>query len=258
MLATVLAADGFFSRAGLGNFGFRWLHILAGITWIGLLYYFNFVQVPAFAAFGDEGRARNIAIDKVARKALWWFRWSALSTFVTGILITLIIEDYYGNDFGKRAGGLAISTGMLLGTIMMLNVWGVIWRNQKVVLANAVNVINGAQPDPAAAAAGRRAGMASRQNTIFSVSMLFFMVFRSHHPLSGEVLGGGKVGAYWAIALIIIAVLELNALGFMPWKTEANKGLNVLYDGPGVRNPLIASFGLWAIFLVLTEIFFRA
>jgi len=147
---------------------------------------------------------------------------------------------------------------MLLGTIMMLNVWGVIWRNQKVVLANAVNVINGAQPDPAAAAAGRRAGMASRQNTIFSVSMLFFMVFRSHHPLSGEVLGGGKVGAYWAIALIIIAVLELNALGFMPWKTEANKGLNVLYDGPGVRNPLIASFGLWAIFLVLTEIFFRA
>ena len=258
MLATVLAADGFFSRAGLGNFGFRWLHILAGITWIGLLYYFNVVQVPAFAAFGDEGRARNIAIDKVARKALWWFRWSALSTFVTGILITLIIEDYYGNDFGKRAGGLAISTGMLLGTIMMLNVWGVIWRNQKVVLANAVNVINGAQPDPAAAAAGRRAGMASRQNTIFSVSMLFFMVFRSHHPLSGEVLGGGKVGAYWAIALIIIAVLELNALGFMPWKTEANKGLNVLYDGPGVRNPLIASFGLWAIFLVLTEIFFRA
>src|SRR5471032_906570 len=66
----VLAVDGFFSRAALGSFGFRWLHILAGITWIGLLYYFNFVQVPAFAAFGDEGRARNIAIDKVARRAL--------------------------------------------------------------------------------------------------------------------------------------------------------------------------------------------
>lgn len=257
MLATVLAADGFFSRAGLGNFGFRWLHILAGITWIGLLYYFNFVQVPAFAAFGDEARARNIAIDKVARKALWWFRWSALSTFVTGILITLIIDNYY-EDIGTLAGGLAISTGMLLGTIMMLNVWGVIWRNQKIVLANAVNVLNGGQPDPAAAAAGRRAGMASRQNTIFSVSMLFFMVFRSHHPLALEDLGGGKVGAYWLITLVIIAVLELNALGFMPWKAEANKGLNVLYDGPGVRNPLIASFGLWAIFLILTEIFFRA
>ena len=59
--------------------GFRWLHILAGITWIGLLYFFNFVQVPAFAAFGDEAKARNIAIDKVTRKALWWFRWAAVS-----------------------------------------------------------------------------------------------------------------------------------------------------------------------------------
>src|SRR5262245_21057681 len=102
----VFASDSFFSRAALGTFGFRWLHILAGITWIGLLYYFNFVQVPAFAAYGDEARARNIAIDKVARQALWWFRWSALSTFVTGILITMITEDYYANDFGKQAGGL--------------------------------------------------------------------------------------------------------------------------------------------------------
>ena len=87
--------SGFFSRNGLGSFGFRWLHILVGITWIGLLYYFNFVQVPAFAAFGDEAKARNIAIDKVARKALWWFRWAAVSTFVTGILITVVTEDYF-------------------------------------------------------------------------------------------------------------------------------------------------------------------
>jgi len=97
----VLAAESFFSRDGLGQFGFRWLHILAGITWIGLLYYFNFVQVPAFAEYGDEGRARNIAIDKIARRALWWFRWSALSTFVIGILITMVARDYYSNNFGK-------------------------------------------------------------------------------------------------------------------------------------------------------------
>ena len=133
-----MLAESFFSQANLGSFGFRWLHILVGIMWIGLLYYFNFVQVPAFAAFGDEARARNIAIDKVARKALWWFRWAAVSTFVTGILITVVTPDYFGNDFGKNAGGIAISTGMLLGIIMMLNVWGVIWRNQKVVLANEI------------------------------------------------------------------------------------------------------------------------
>ena len=254
----LLAVDGFFSRAGLGNFGFRWLHILAGITWIGLLYYFNLVQVPALAEYGDEGRARNFALDKIARRALWWFRWAALSTFVTGILITIIIDNYYGNDFGKSSNGLAISTGMLLGTIMMLNVWGVIWRNQKVVLANAANLIAGGEADPNAAAAGRKAFMASRQNTIFSVTMLFFMVFTSHSPLTGQILSGSKVGPYWLIALIIIAVLEVNALGLMPWKAQPNKGLNVLYDGPGVRNTLISAFGLWAIFLILTEIFFRA
>jgi uncharacterized membrane protein len=147
---------GFFSRSGLANMGFRWLHILAGIMWIGLLYYFNFVQVPAFAAFGDEARARNIAIDKVARKALWWFRWAAVSTFVTGLFIIGATKGYFDGDLAKRGGGLAIETGMLLGTIMMLNVWGVIWRNQKVVLANAANVLAGGEADPNAAAAGRR------------------------------------------------------------------------------------------------------
>ena len=255
----MLAVDSFFSRAALGQFGFRWLHILAGITWIGLLYYFNLVQVPAFAEYGDEARARNIAIDKVARRALWWFRWAAISTFVTGILITIITKDYFSNEFGKQAGGIAITTGMLLGTIMMLNVWGVIWRNQKIVLANAANVVAGGEPDPAAAAAGRKAFMASRQNTVFSVSMLFFMVFKSHSPaIIVTKVAGGKMGVYWVIALIIIVVMELNALGLMPWKATPNKGLNMMYDGPGVRNLLISAFGLWVVFLILTETLLRA
>jgi uncharacterized membrane protein len=249
---------GFFSRVSLGGFGFRWLHILAGIMWIGLLYYFNFVQVPAFAAFGDEARARNIAIDKVARKALWWFRWAAVSTFVTGILITIVTPDYFSNDFGKSAGGIAISLGMLLGIIMMLNVWGVIWRNQKVVLANAANVLGGGEADPNAAAAGRKAVMASRQNDIFSVSMLFFMVFKGHNHYATAPLSSGNTGAFWGITIVIVAILEINALGLMPWKTQANKGLNVLYDGKGVRNPIIAAFGLWAVMMILAEIFLKA
>ena len=254
----MLVASAFFSRLGIGQFGLRWLHILAGITWIGLLYYFNFVQVPAFAAFGDEARARNIAIDKLARKALWWFRWSALSTFVIGILITGVTKDYFSNDFGKQAGGIGIVTGMLLGTIMMLNVWGVIWRNQKVVLANAASLVAGGEADPGAAAAGRRAFMASRQNVVFSVSMLFFMVFKTHSPASGEIVSSGNMGAYWAISIVIIAVLELNALGLLPWKAAPNKGLNALYDGPGVRNVLVSAFGLWFVFLILSEIFLKA
>jgi uncharacterized membrane protein len=249
---------GFFSRNGLGNFAFRWLHVLVGIMWIGLLYYFNFVQVPAFAQFGDEAKARNIAIDKVARRALWWFRWAAVSTFVTGILITIITENYFYDGFGSSSRGLAISLGMILGIIMMLNVWGVIWRNQKIVLANAANLLAGGEADPNAAAAGRKALMASRQNAVFSVSMLFFMVYTSHGPYTSVAeLSGGKVAVFWIVSLVLVAVLELNALGMLPWKTQPNKGLNVLYDGPGVRNPLIASFGLWAVFLILTEITFK-
>jgi len=146
---------------------------------------------------------------------------------------------------------------MLLGIIMLLNVWGVIWRYQKVVLANAANVLNGGEPDAAAAAAGRKAAMASRQNTIFSVSMVFFMVFKPHSLLSGNELSGSRVAIYWILTLIVIAVLELNALQMLPWKGEANRGLNVLYDGPGVRNPILAAFGLWVFFLILTEILFN-
>ena len=114
----MFADDGFFSRASLGEFGFRWLHILAGITWIGLLYYFNFVQVGAFAAFEDEphkeigGKARLIAIDKVTRKALWWFRWSAAFTFLTGILITGSITP----DLDQLAR--AANLGFLLKPVM--------------------------------------------------------------------------------------------------------------------------------------------
>jgi len=251
------AYEGFFSKDSLGLFGFRWIHIVFGITWIGLLYYFNFVQVPSFAAYGDEARARNVSINVLARRALWWFRWSALFTFLSGILIIGFTDKYFGDNFGKRAGGLAISTGMLLGIIMLLNVWGVIWRYQKVVLANAANVLNGGEPDAAAAAAGRKAAMASRQNTIFSVSMVFFMVFKPHSLLSGNELSGSRVAIYWILTLIVIAVLELNALQMLPWKGEANRGLNVLYDGPGVRNPILAAFGLWVFFLILTEILFN-
>jgi uncharacterized membrane protein len=254
-VSMLFALDSFFSRTGLSNWGFRWLHILVGIMWIGLLYYFNFVQVPAFAEFEQHdggARARNVALDKVARRALWWFRWAAVSTFVTGILIAVLTPDYFAKE-NQNSGFTAISMGMLLGTIMMLNVWGVIWRNQKTVLANAVTVLGGGAANPDAAGAGRKALMASRQNAIFSISMLFFMVFKSHSPYAGGTPGGGSKGAFWLIGLIIIIIMELNALGFMPWKVAPKKGLNMMYDS--VRNMLISAFGLWVIFLILSEVF---
>ena len=191
-----------FERAGFTG-ALRWLHVLFGIAWIGLLYYFNFVQVPAFAEFTPE--ARNEAIAKLASRALWWFRWAALGTAIFGILISGATEEYY-KDFFKRANGVSIFLGMLIALTMLYNVWMVIWPNQRVVIANAVNVMNGGAPDPNAAAAGRRAFLASRMNVIFSIPMLWFMVGTAHFYTGstfGFDLSAGKVAAFLVISLVI-------------------------------------------------------
>jgi uncharacterized membrane protein len=241
------------------TFGFRWLHVLGGITWIGLLYYFNFVQVPAFAAFGDDGKSRNMAIDKVARRALWWFRWSALFTLVTGLLIIGITEDYM-KDFmseDSRAGAAhnsIIAVGMILGITMAANVWMVIWKNQRVVLANAANVLAGNPADPAAVAAGRSAALASRQNTIFSVSMVFFMVGATHfYSGAFPTAEGGEAWTFFFIAIIIAAILELLALGMIGGKAATNK---LLWPYESHKNAIITAFGLWAVLWILSEIIF--
>jgi uncharacterized membrane protein len=207
-----------FDNYGL-NFLARWAHVLVGITWIGLLYYFNFVQVPAFAEL-DAG-ARNQAVDKLASRALWWFRWAAAATFLFGLLIGFIPEIGGGDamftrsQFFKGPEGIAIATGMLLGITMFLNVWGVIWRNQKVVIANARNVLAGGEADPNAAAAGRKALLASRQNTIFSFTMLFFMIGAVHFFTLGgyNTLDSSDRVIYWIVTALIWGVLELNCLG---------------------------------------------
>jgi uncharacterized membrane protein len=194
----------------------RWAHVVAGITWIGLLYYFNFVQVPSFAQM--EAAARNNAIDKLASRALWWFRWAAMATLAFGIML-LALQKFGANgyaivhgDYFKSPEGVAIATGILLAVTMFLNVWLVIWPNQKKVIANARNVQAGGEADPAAADAGRRAALASRMNTIFSFPMLFFMVGAAHFFDIGFLTGSDR-GIYWAITLVIWVVLELDALG---------------------------------------------
>ena len=220
------------SRNG-GAFASRWLHVVVGITWIGLLYYFNFVQVPAFAEM--EAAARNNAIDKMASRALWWFRWAAAATLVTGLLILIIQKDgdksqLFSGDYFKSVPGMAIATGVLLAVTMFLNVWLVIWPNQKKVIANARNVQAGGEADPSVPAAGRKAAMASRMNTIFSLTMLLFMVGTSHFFIPGKFKfapSGGDRGTYWAIALVIWLVLELKALGVGGTKPG---GLNWIYD----------------------------
>jgi uncharacterized membrane protein len=234
------------------GFGFRWLHILVGIAWIGLLYYFNFVQVPGLAAYGDEGKARSITINQIARRALWWFRWAAIATLLTGLLITgqtnYWLDFMNGSDVGHD---VAISIGMVLGILMAANVWMIIWKNQRVVLANAANVLGGGEADPNAATAGRKALLASRQNMIFSVSMLWFMVGAAHF-YSGAFPDATQsdVRTYFIISIVIIALLELNAIGIFGGIKAGNK---MLWMYESHKNALISSGVLWVILWVLSE-----
>ena len=237
------------------SFGFRWLHILVGIAWIGLLYYFNLVQVPGLAAYGDEGKARNITIDKIARRALWWFRWAAIATLATGILITGQ-PDYWKNFMNGGASGnghdAAISLGMVLGILMAANVWMIIWKNQKVVLANAANVLGGGEANADAPTAGRKALLASRQNMIFSVSMLFFMVGAAHfYNAAFENATASNAWTFFAIAMAITALLELNAIGIFGGIKAGNK---MLWMYESHKNALITSGILWLILWIASEV----
>lgn len=152
---------------------FRWGHFLAGITWIGLLYYFNFVQGASLKSFSAEGKS-DMSKHLIPR-ALAWFRYAALATWLFGALI-LATRGALGQAFMLQGQSAVIGTGAWLGTIMLFNVWVLIWPNQKKVLGLAP-----ATPEEKTRAA-RVAFLASRTNTMLSIPMLFFMASSSHAP----------------------------------------------------------------------------
>ena len=146
----------------------RWLHVLAGITWIGLLYYFNFVQVPGLAKAKADGTAPGIT-KHIAPCALMWFRWAAVATWLTGAYY-LMRSHGIGDAFALQGGAAYIGIGAWLGTIMLFNVWVLIWPNQKKVLG----IVEASDEEKARGA--RVAFLASRTNTMLSIPMLFFMI----------------------------------------------------------------------------------
>jgi len=151
----------------------RWFHIVAGVFWIGLLYYFNVAQTPALAdAAADKGGPGGAGITKyVAPRALFWFRWGAVATWLGG---AWLLKDNFLNAFTFRSGFVVIGVGAWLGTIMLLNVWGVIWPNQKKILGIVPAT------DEQKAAARKTAGLASRVNFVLSIPMLMCMAGQSH------------------------------------------------------------------------------
>ena len=153
------------------RFLFRWLHVLSGVMWIGLLWYFNFVQTPSMPKIPDEHKP---AISKViAPTALFWFRWAAMATIILGLILASM-NGYLVQAFSLQKPFTPIGLGMWMGTIMWFNVWFIIWPNQKKVLG----IVQAGAEEKAAAA--KKAGMASRLNTMLSIPMLYFMVAQQH------------------------------------------------------------------------------
>ena len=151
----------------------RWLHIGAGVMWIGLLYYFNFVQVPGVAKAKADGTAAGIT-KHIAPRALLFFRWAAVVTWITGAYYLERADIGLGNAFMLKGTAAPIGLGAWLGTIMLFNVWVLIWPNQKKVLGLVEAT------DAQKAKAARVAFLASRTNTMLSIPMLFFMVAGPH------------------------------------------------------------------------------
>lgn len=172
LIAVLLFLHAFFAEGGTAGtafwaFTFRWLHVLSGVMWIGLLYYFNFVQIPNMPNIPDEQKP---AIGKViAPAALFWFRWGAMSTIVTGLILATL-NGYVVDMLTFGGGNVALSVGMWFGIIMWFNVWFVIWPNQK----RALGIVE-ADADTKAKSA-RTAMLFSRTNTMLSIPMLYGMI----------------------------------------------------------------------------------
>jgi len=233
MALALLTGDGWL-------FLLRWIHFLAGITWIGLLYYFNFVQTPYVGE--TQPAERGALVPKLVPRALWWFRWGAMLTFLSGWLI--ILHRLAKGGFFVGPYGWAIMLGGLLGSIMWANVWFVIWPNQKIVIQNALDVAAGKPANPAAAPAGVRAGLASRTNTMLSIPMLFYMGAASHLP-GLPVPRSGL--AFWIVMGVIMAACEVNALYAQPNTTTTKPFATV-------SGTLWVGFILSAVFYIAFEL----
>jgi uncharacterized membrane protein len=225
------------------HFVLRWLHVFFGIIWIGHLYYFNFVQ-GAFMNETDAG-AKSQVLQKLAPRALWWFRWGAMWTFITGLVMLMIRAHQDASAGGEGIFStpywINILTGGILATLMFLNVWLIIWPKQKIVIANAVATAGGAAPNPAAAAAGARALVASRTNALFSIPMLFFMLSAWHFQFSVDE--NSNVAAYWIVSLLVTFGLEANAIWGKTGPMTTIKGV------------ITSGFVLTALYMLINTIF---
>lgn len=200
-------------------FVLHWMHVLAGVIWIGTLYFFNFFLTPFLEK--TQAEVRTEVFHKLVPLTLWAFRWGALVTVLTGGLIYLHRLTSVGSAvFFNWPYGLAISVGGLLGIVMFLNGWFVMHPKQKVVIASATRVAQAGQPIPEAAACGRRVVLTSRTNMLLSIPMIFFMVAATHYPSMTVMTTLASPTWFWIVILVVMGTIEINALTGMQGATK--------------------------------------
>ncbi|MFI3137524.1 MAG: urate hydroxylase PuuD [Methylococcaceae bacterium] len=225
---------GIFTTAAGLDMLLHWGHFMAGVAWIGLLYYFNFVQTEYFKE--ADAAAKSDVIRKLVPKALAWFRWGSVATLATGLGI-----------FAVRGGGMPIDiyVGALMGLLMFTNVWLIIWPNQKTVIASAEQVATGGEALPEVTEALAKAGLASRTNALFSIPMLFFMGSSAHYPHSSGIIA-------MLLAVIVILAVEYNAAYALIKHLDVVKKL----PSAGIMGPMASVKGVVHCGLGLTVILF--
>lgn len=204
----------------------KWSHFMFGIAWIGMLWYFNFVQGPFFAE--TDANTKTAATQKLVPRALWYFRWGAAFTVLSGLLMIGLhfhMSGLSGAEWIVSSWAVQIFPGVLMGLVMAANVWFVIWPRQKMAIAAA----NGEKVENLPVLA-RRAFLASRTNTLFSIGMLFFMA-------AGRNLPGNfrpdNAGIFFGAVTALVALVEINALTATngPTTKPIEKVVGVIHTG---------------------------
>jgi uncharacterized membrane protein len=191
-----------FSKSGV-EFLLRWGHFLGGVSWIGILWFFNFSQGPFMNEV--DATVKSAVNAKLSPRTLWYFRWGAMLTFLTGwAIIGMRMSVPGGAELLYTSWGVTILTGALFGTVMWFNVWFVIWPRQKKIIAAAQGTGPAVEPSVA-----RRAFLASRTNTLLSIPLLFLMGAASHLVIG---VNPACVGVWFTVLIVILALLEINAL----------------------------------------------
>ena len=235
MISSLMSLDGL-------HFLFRYAHLFFAIVWIGHLYYLNFVQGPFMGE--TDAAAKSQVQQKLLPRVMWWFRYGALWTFVTGVSMLALKGHLEASATGQvnlnSPYWISILSGAGMATLMAFNVWFIIWPRQKMIIENALTTAKGGAANALVPAAAARAGVASRTNVLFSIPMMLFMISASH--LGYLVNEASQIKLYWLAYAVIVLGIQANAFYGKTGPMTTVKGV------------ISCGFALTVVFLVVQQV----